>query len=114
MENFSVIDGVAVVTPVNVDDKYCFLQDAIKIPYSVHNGKYELEVLSSKDPVCVSTNRLSLDAKILTLTAKVKTNKMSNEEATKLQGKIVQVECYFRGRLCNRYYYDSQRIVLLQ
>lgn len=85
---YSVIEGSVKITPVNVDDKYCFLQDQIEVPYSIHNGHYTMSITSSKDPVCVSTNERSYDTEVLVLTAKVKTDVISAEEAAKIDQKI--------------------------
>lgn len=88
LEAYSVIEGKVKITPVNVDDKYCFLQDQIEVPYAVHNGHYTMTITSSKDPVCVSTNDKSYNTDILSLTAKVDTKKMSAAEAAKIDAKI--------------------------
>lgn len=88
LEAYSTIEGKVKVTPVNVDDKYCFLQDEIQVPYTIHNGHYTMTISSSKDPVCVSTNESSYSTSILTLTAKVDTKKMSAAEAAKIDEKI--------------------------
>ena len=86
--NYSSISGKVKVTPVNVDDKYCFLQDYIEIPYTVHNGNYKVVVNASKDPVCVSKETATLNTEVLTLRANVVIEGGSTEEAEKIDKKI--------------------------
>ena len=81
------MQGVVKINPVNVDDKYCFLQNSIEVPYTIHNGHYTMKIKSSKDPVCVSKSDLSLDANILTLEAYVDPT-MGAAEAAKIDEKI--------------------------
>ncbi len=88
LEKYSSISGIVKVKPVNVADKYCFLQDSIEVPYTVHNGHYKISITPSKDPVCVSSNAKAYDTEVLTLTANVVSTGMEAGEAEKLQDKI--------------------------
>lgn len=87
--NYSEISGFVKVTPINVEDEYCFLQqDGLSIPYTVQNGQYKVKVKGDRDPVCVSAEMDNYDANVLTLTAFVDTENMSAEEAKKVENKI--------------------------
>lgn len=90
LENYSQIAGTVTVYPVNVDDKYCFLQESITVPYTIQNGHYKMKITSSKDPVCVSTDSESSDVVVLSLTAKVDATTMGEEEAAKIDARIKQ------------------------
>jgi hypothetical protein len=87
LSNYSYLQGVVKINPVNVDDKYCFLQNSLEVPYTIHNGHYTMKIRSSKDPVCVSKSDMSLDASILTLEAYVDPT-MGAAEAAKIDEKI--------------------------
>lgn len=91
--NYSEISGYVKVTPINVEDKYCFLQEnGLEIPYTVQNGQYKVKVKGDRDPVCVSADSDNYDANVLTLTAYVDTDGMSAEEAQKVESKITKYD----------------------
>ena len=91
--NYSEISGYVKVTPINVEDKYCFLQEnGLEIPYTVQNGQYKVKVKGDRDPVCVSADSDNYDVNVLTLTAYVDTTGMSAEEAKKVESKITKYD----------------------
>lgn len=93
LENYSEIVGYVLVKPINVADKYCFLQEnGLRIPYAVQNGKYKVKVRGDRDPVCVSADSDNYDVNVLTLTAFVDTANMSFEEAQRVEGKITKYD----------------------
>lgn len=92
IENYSSIEGKVRVTPMNVDDKYCFLQDYIDVPYTIHNGHYKVVVNASKDPVCVSKETNTINSEVLSLRANVIVEGGSEEEAKKIEKKISQYD----------------------
>lgn len=89
LDLLSKVSSKVKITPVNVDDQYCFLQDFVEVPYTAHNGKYEVTITSTKDPVCVSSLEAMYDMNIVTLTANVSTKKgMTGKDAAEIDKKI--------------------------
>ena len=56
LAKISVFKGKVIAKPSNVKtDKYCFDPNAVlEIPFEVHNGHYQLQIIPSANPVCIS------------------------------------------------------------
>lgn len=56
LAKISVFKGKVIAKPSNVKtDKYCFDPlSVLEIPFEVHNGHYQLQIIPSANPVCIS------------------------------------------------------------
>lgn len=56
LAKISVFEGKVIAKPSNVKtDKYCFDPlSVLEIPFEVHNGHYQLQIIPSANPVCIS------------------------------------------------------------
>lgn len=56
LAKISVFKGKVIAKPSNVKtDKYCFDPlSVLEIPFEVHNGHYQLQIIPSADPVCIT------------------------------------------------------------
>jgi hypothetical protein len=56
LAKISVFEGKVIAKPSNVKtDKYCFDPlSVLEIPFELHNGYYQLQIIPSANPVCIS------------------------------------------------------------